>query len=29
MIKINEKTLEPVQTDKKDFCPELKIHVFI
>jgi len=29
MIGINKKTLEYVQTDKRDFCPELKIHIFI
>jgi len=29
MIEINKKTLEYVQTDKRDFCPELKIQIFI
>lgn len=29
MIGINKKTLEYVQTDKRDFDPELKMHVFI
>ena len=29
MIGINKKTLEYVQTDKRDFGPELKTYVFI
>ena len=29
MIEINKKTLECVQTDKRDFGPELKMYVFI
>ena len=29
MIGINKKTLEYGQTDKRDFGPELKMHVFI
>ena len=29
MIEINKRTLEYVQTDKRDFGPELKTYVFI